>query len=1285
MNTKKMTAFIVGAMLIATVLVMAVNAADNDDRMDYLGMPRMVYEFDADDDTGIYINDVDVIVSNLGPDPNNPEGPPLVETETTPTLRIYGEEGAIYPTHSYYGTGDFIYPNPVDPFDPGIMAKDSVTFDPAYVEAGCYVDHVYGDEKVFFRVFYEPGYEHGVDTLMKNTPPPDSHLDSVIMPDGALVTETTYMIVTDGGCSSGLPRTGGVANETKFELPTLSDAYPNDLNPGMDHDDNEGKDLVDLLFADNGSALTDGTIEVGIPVHLNEGDSVRFMDHEAKLDEACWGGDTAAFTIGYIGNRYYTHDGIERDYRSKSEILVDTYPNAPSMYIDRYHVTPSCLTDAEHRWFIRVVAVDEDCNGCTVIIGRRLVAGETFYVDGVRYDMPAIYVTDKTSGDEFKYITLQSPIPKCPSVECDCGEWSQMDYSHVSCQWLAMLCMSDPTTIPTMVPQPLLPVLHYVWVLPPFNEPHYKIDDINLAESGCSVDNIMVNEAGEIFSIKDDALEFYYIEEYIEERFNSSLAERHHIRKDGVEIWNWWNVYTKPYNYTTLVLPDDEKDKGDKYCDGSYADGDEYIVTTSFIAPNSEADNRHADCKAPETHDIIDRAATIALGEDAASRDAYNGTPRMVFRYDAVDTDDLFVNDDGEGPTVRIYGEEGAIYPTQSMTGAEDFIYPDAVDPFDPGVIPKGSVTFNPAYIDDKYLPGSYSTQAYTNIVVDGADSDEKVFMRLFYEPGYKHAVDAVMSEHYNGLQDVEMPMGAVVTETTYMLLWDNEDYNGPGTGHAGAPKLGGASIDNPTHFMLPTRPYDLGGWTPGMDVGDMVNLAYVEEGPTVTEGTIEVERPYLDLEVGNQRYFMDNRVTVVSFEDGMGSEDDKVHLDVDYTGNMHYTHMGVLSDVTMVEGQRYYFNRNNGPNADTNPIYRWYIEVDEINPQAGDPYVQLKLGRRLVAGETFYVDGIRYDMPAIYVAKENDVDKFKYITFQSPLPKCTGDMWYDGAEDEHKNQADESHVTSQWLANLRAGDDVPVLPPFNQNHLMIDDIDLRKDACADIDVNVTLCTAAGNIIYNDQWDDSRARYEGMMTPLTFEYIAETIEPRFNSNLAERHYVENGAEQWDWWNIFTKPYHYTEFVLQDDEDSDDHYLVGDCGTDVDGNEYLITTSFIAPNCEDEDRTADCKPYDTHDIIDRAATLHGDGPDVPVLMEGDVTGDDRVTITDAMFIAQNVTGARLLDADQMKCADTTDEGSVTITDAMHIAQYVVDPDGSLCILFKSLWESPADDDMVPPTP
>ena len=85
------------------------------------------------------------------------------------------------------------------------------------------------------------------------------------------------------------------------------------------------------------------------------------------------------------------------------------------------------------------------------------------------------------------------------------------------------------------------------------------------------------------------------------------------------------------------------------------------------------------------------------------------------------------------------------------------------------------------------------------------------------------------------------------------------------------------------------------------------------------------------------------------------------------------------------------------------------------------------------------------------------------------------------------------------------------------------------------------------------------------------------------------------------------------------------------------------------------------------------------------MEGDVDMNGCVDISDAMLIAQYTVELTTLNASQLKCADTTDEGDVDILDAMHIAQYTVDPDGSLGVLYKPLWESPADDDMLMPVP
>jgi hypothetical protein len=79
-----------------------------------------------------------------------------------------------------------------------------------------------------------------------------------------------------------------------------------------------------------------------------------------------------------------------------------------------------------------------------------------------------------------------------------------------------------------------------------------------------------------------------------------------------------------------------------------------------------------------------------------------------------------------------------------------------------------------------------------------------------------------------------------------------------------------------------------------------------------------------------------------------------------------------------------------------------------------------------------------------------------------------------------------------------------------------------------------------------------------------------------------------------------------------------------------------------------------------------------------LMEGDVTLNSHVTITDAMFIAQYEVGYRTLTADQLVCADTTDEGVVDVVDALLIARWLVDPT-------TALWDATADAGLLQPVP
>jgi hypothetical protein len=85
----------------------------------------------------------------------------------------------------------------------------------------------------------------------------------------------------------------------------------------------------------------------------------------------------------------------------------------------------------------------------------------------------------------------------------------------------------------------------------------------------------------------------------------------------------------------------------------------------------------------------------------------------------------------------------------------------------------------------------------------------------------------------------------------------------------------------------------------------------------------------------------------------------------------------------------------------------------------------------------------------------------------------------------------------------------------------------------------------------------------------------------------------------------------------------------------------------------------------------------------VWMEGDVNLDGHCDIIDAMFIAQYTVGLRTLEETQLLCADTTDDGKVNIVDAMQIAQFTVDPDTSVGVLFKLIWESPSDEALLDP--
>jgi PKD repeat protein len=241
----------------------------------------------------------------------------------------------------------------------------------------------------------------------------------------------------------------------------------------------------------------------------------------------------------------------------------------------------------------------------------------------------------------------------------------------------------------------------------------------------------------------------------------------------------------------------------------------------------------------------------------------------------------------------------------------------------------------------------------------------------------------------------------------------------------------------------------------------------------------------------------------------------------------------------------------------------------------------------------------MRYDMPAIYVDQNNG---FKYITFQSPIPKGSP-MWQYPL---YKNVDDFSHVTSQYLASLDPYEIAWLLPPFNEDHMMIDDIGLQK--------------IRGNCL-----PPEGVMLDKIKEPLEFYYIAEDVEGRFDTSLVERLRTTEsnniGYEEWEAYNVYTQPNHYTEFVLPDQETTREYYDTNDCSivgysyTTADGNEYLITSSLIAPNSDMNLQRSDICKKNTYEHEIFSALDAGDGGTVPTQFAMIIDGSGSINSTE----------------------------------------------------------------------
>jgi len=936
------------------------------------------------------------------------------EEEAVNTLRVYGE-GSL-------GTPVFPYTDPEAPFDPTnaeVPQKDFVTFNPAFMyhfKNDFFMHAIFAEgddasEKVFLRQWYVPEYEEPRGTVWTDQPP-------VSRPD--IVNEYTYMLVR----SDGSAPVEGSAGATSFVLPIADNLD----QIGLDSYDVDNDGESDRVLIKNTNPRTPEIldwIDIGTDAKkLEEGDEIQFMDFKAKIvtiTEA-----TTTVEIYYQGNK-----------EPGNAIAIVTVPNPPGDRIisanrhDAHY--PANLAPIYEPWYLVLTSVDSVTKTVHVAVGRYVSYGETFFVDGAEYDVAMIH----GHGGKFKYITIRNPLPK----------------EEVLLERLSVIKEKISEDLP---------------MLPPFNEVHDIIDDIDVAHDDGCLEGAGYSIVGDELIPDDDCiaedydtvmerraedqppLEIKYTAETTEPRFHTNLLEIYDdLSADALtpldEDWKWLHTWTKPDAYTEFIYPV------------------EVLMTSSFTSGN-------------------DRIKFV-----------YDGATGTIY--------DIYVNLENKG--LRIYGNNSDDTPV--------FPYTDPEAPFDPTNAEsprKDFVTFNPAFM--YHFKNDFFMHA---IFAEGDDASEKVFLRQWYVPEYEEPRGTVWTDQ----PPVSRP--DIVNEYTYMLV--RSDGSAPVEGSAGATSFVLPIADNLDQIGLDSYDVD--------NDGESDRVLIKNTNPRTPEilDWIDIGTDAKKLEEGDEIQFMDFKAKIVTITEATTT------VEIYYQGNKEPGNAIAIVTVPNPPGDRIISANRHDAHYPANlaPIYEpWYLVLTSVDSVTKT--VHVAVGRYVSYGETFFVDGAEYDVAMIH----GHGGKFKYITIRNPLPK------------------EEVLLERLSVIKEKISEDLPMLPPFNEVHDIIDDIDVaHDDGCLE---------GAGYSIVGDELipdDDCIAEdYDTVMErraedqpPLEIKYTAETTEPRFHTNLLEI-YDDLSAdaltpldEDWKWLHTWTKPDAYTEFI----------YPV----------EVLMTSSFTAPN------------------------------------------------------------------------------------------------------------------------
>lgn len=852
-----------------------------------------------------------------------------------------------------------------------------------------------------------------------------------------------------------------------------------------------------------------------------------------------------------------------------------------------------------------------------------------------------------------------------------------------------------------------------------------------------------------------------FVSEDKEPRFDTNLLEEKFT--DNVsQDWRWKNIETLPWLYTEMKLP-----LQPDITDPVNNDDGDYILVSSWMTENS-----------------VNKS---------------EGKIRMKFVYDAhvdaINSADIYVND---GPYNAEYNDEDSdaqtvidqaslrVYGKCDLSAA--FPYTTAQGPLAPQsweAPEKDFIQWNAAYMDhyDSASAGVYGT-FFEEIVVNGINANEKVHLRQWYVPKYTEPSGMVW------MTPTCVTSPSIIKEYTYILLDDNND---PIAGLAGDTSFVFPIVDS-SNEQIGLDDYDVNGdgladivfletisavdWNTSADNDPLFppyddTKAYECLPGTLTSGQNNIKNgtPWIDIStrsmnvgVGDILRFLDHSAEITSIVPG------GVTVEVTYEGNTG-THtltdgLGVKTipvGETVASGRSALSNPEallpasppsqsaafKGGSSDLELLsLPWYIQVESI---AGDR-ANVVVGRLLTEGESFFVDGAEYEVARLDVYNmtnherpaQDDADGtvygLKYITLRNDLPKVEARA--GGADDISLGSMSIWKVRTAPCYEWPAESIIPMLPPFNMQHDMIDDVNI-PDAFSFIDMaeshypqpcpmpdiqlpdNVWYST-----VYSDMdspYDDSHAAPWGTFlngdnaladdtlvmvscngTSSVFQWSPvpdgygdisflpfnlntiderkiedvavtkecwkdEDKETRFDTNLVEEKFTEledgvglhvwNWVEKWEWKNIETLPWDYTEFVMPALPDITDPAA----GISADDGDYILVSSFLTEDSDDTtsiDVTVDgngavrVKFY--HDVAyspdEKTGIYVNTGTDC--WLEGDVNHDDLINSADLQLIAQHIVHTITLVGSPFQAADVNDDSAVNSADLQLIAQYLV---------------------------